>query len=223
LKAIQHFPTHKELQIDGIDYAANFYPKIQGLRFNYVIRFGSTEANSDLHTSEADRFFLKVIRSQSDLIVTTGATGRSEALKASKFAPLLLLTKQDQLHCPATQFQSEKKVFVTVSEQSFENENAEAVGSTTEPLVSWLENFMREEEFKTAVIEAGLTVTKELLAMDLAAEFCLSVTGATDSAEATTFAKDFLEKLGLRPALLQLIEAENTFLFRFDLTKEIQR
>jgi riboflavin biosynthesis pyrimidine reductase len=220
LKVIQHFPTHKELQIDD---AANFYPKIQGLRFNYVIRVGNTEANSDLNTSEADRFFLKVIRSQSDLIVTTGATARSEALKASKFAPLLLLTKQDQLHCLATQLQSEKKVFVTVSEQSFENENAEAIGSTTEPLVFWLENFMRQEGFKTAVIEAGRTVTKELLEMDLAEEFCLSVTGATDSAEATFFAKDFLEKLGLRPALFQLIEAVNTFLFRFDLTKEIQR
>jgi riboflavin biosynthesis pyrimidine reductase len=223
LKVVQHFPTHKELQLDGIDDAANFYPEIQGLRFNYVIQVGKTEANSDLSTSEADRFFLKVIRSQSDLIVTTGATARSEALKASKYAPLLLLTKQDELHCPATQLQSEQKVFVTLRGQRFENANAEAVGSTTEPLISWLENFMLEQDFQKAVVETGLTVTRELLAMDLAEEFCLSVTDATDSTEATAFANATLEKLGLRPALLQLIEAENTFLFRFDLTKEIQR
>lgn len=223
MKVIQHFPTHKELQLDGIDDAANLYPNIQGLRFNYVIRVGNTESNSDLSTSEADRFFLKVIRSQSDLIVTTGATARTEDLKASKYAPLLLLTQQDELHCPATQLQSEHKVFVTLREQRFENENAEAIGSTIEPLAAWLENFMFKRSFQAVVVEAGLTVTKELLAMALAEEFCLSVTGATDSDQATIFAKGFLEKLDLRPELLQLLEVEQTFLFRFDLTKENQR
>ena len=223
MKVIQHFPTHQELQLDGIDEAANFYPRITGLRYNYVIRVGNTAANSDLSTSEVDRFFLRVIRSQSDLIVTTGATARSETLKASKYAPLLLLTKQDELHCPATQLQSEQKVFVTLREQLIENANAEAVGSTTEPLISWLENFMLKQGFQAVVIEAGLTVNKELLAMDLAEEFCLSVTGAPDSGEATAFAEAFLVKLGLRPELLQLLEAEETFLFRFDLTKENQR
>ena len=211
------------LHLDGIDNAADFYPRMKGLRFNYVIRVGNTEANSDLSSSEADRFFLKVIRSQSDLIVTTGATARSEALKASKYAPLLLLTKQEELHCPATQLQSEKKVFVTVKDQLFENTNAKAVGLTNEPLASWIENFMLNQDFQTVVVEAGLTVTRELLAMDLAEEFCLSVTGATDSDEATIFAKSFLLELGLRPGLLQLIESEKTFLFRFDLTKENQR
>jgi hypothetical protein len=82
---------------------------------------------------------------------------------------------------------------------------------------------MLKQGFQAVVIEAGLTVTKELLAMDLAEEFCLSVTGATDSDEATIFAKSFLLELGLRPGLLQLIESEKTFLFRFDLTKENQR
>jgi hypothetical protein len=70
---------------------------------------------------------------------------------------------------------------VTLREQLIENANAEAVGSTTEPLISWLENFMLKQGFQAVVIEAGLTVTKELLAMDLAEEFCISVPGATDS------------------------------------------
>jgi riboflavin biosynthesis pyrimidine reductase len=222
LSVIQLFPTHSDLQITDIDDAAALYPRVRGLRFNYVIGIDNSEADSNLSATEADRFFLKVIRSQSDLIVTTGATARLESIKASKYAPLLVLTKQDELNCPATQFQSEQRVFVTIREQLFENTNAESLGPTTEPLASWLRDFVTNLGFKSVVVETGLNVTKELLAMDLAKEFCLSVTGTTDSAEATTFAKGFLEMLGLRPVLLQLLEAEQTFLFRFDLTKQSQ-
>ena len=223
MKVIEHLPTHREVELTSIADAAELYPRFTGLRFNYVIGVGSTNPDSSQLTSESDRFFLKVIRSQSDLIVSTGSTARSESLKASKYAPLLLLTNQNQLDCPATRDLSEQKVFVTVENQVFTNTNAESVGKTVQPLRNWLNSFIAERNFSNVVIETGLTVAKELLASEHASEFCLSVTGAKSSSDATSNAIKFLSELGTQPELIQLLEVEGTYLFRFDLTQQNQQ
>ena len=75
------------------------YLPLIGLRANLVIDTdGNTSANpsqnSDSLTSELDRQLLKHLRSISDLIVTTGATFRAENLRPSKFAPMLVLSRQ---------------------------------------------------------------------------------------------------------------------------------
>jgi riboflavin biosynthesis pyrimidine reductase len=223
LKVIKHLPIHREVEISSLVDGSAFYPRITGLRFNYVIRVGNSNPDSSKLTSESDRFFLKVIRSQSDLIVSTGSTARNESLKASKYAPLLLLTNQDQLDCPATRDPSEQKVYVTVDNQMFTNTNAVSIGETEQPLRTWLRSFTAEHNFSNIVIETGLTVTKELLASGTASEFCLSVTGANSSSDAASNAMDFLSELGTRPELIQLLEVEGTYLFRFDLTRQNQQ
>ena len=223
MKVIEHLPIHREVEVTSIADAAEFYPRISGLRFNYVIRVGSSNPDSSKLTSESDRFFLKVIRSQSDLIVSTGSTARSESLKASKYAPLLLLTNQDELNCPATREQSEQKVFVTVENQAFTNTNAVPIGKTEQPLQTWLRSFTVEHKFSNIVIETGLTVTKELLAAENSSEFCLSVTGADSPSHAASNAMGFLSELNIQPELIQLLEVEGTYLFRFDLTQQNQQ
>jgi riboflavin biosynthesis pyrimidine reductase len=222
LKVTQHFPIQRELEILSLDQAQELYPKVTGFRFNYVIRVGNTESHSNLVSSDADRFFLKAIRSQSDLIVSTGATARAESLKASKYAPLLLLTKQKRLDCPATQVESVQPVYVSVPKQHFLNSNAIALGVTTTPLSSWLIALITSKAYNCIVFESGLTVTREIINMDLAAEFCLTVTGAADSVTAISSADRFVRDLGVNPELLQLLEADQTFLFRFDLRKRTQ-
>lgn len=222
MKVTQHFPIKRELEISSIDQARELYPRVTGFRFNYVIRIGNTESHSNLVSSEADRFFLKAIRSQSDLIVSTGATARAEFLKASQYAPLLLLTKQNRLECPATQVESLQPVYVSVPEQNFLNANTFALGATTMPLSSWLKAFITGKAYDCVVFESGLTVTREIINMDLASEFCLTVTGAEDSVTAISSADRFLRDLGVNPELVQLLEADQTFLFRFDLRKRTQ-
>ena len=222
MKVTQHFPIKRELEISSIDQARELYPRVTGFRFNYVIRIGNTETHSNLVSSEADRFFLKAIRSQSDLIVSTGATARAESLKASQYAPLLLLTKQYCLDCPATQFESVQPVFVSVPEQNFLNSNAFALGATTTPLSSWLIALIAGKAYDCIVFESGLTVTREIINMDLASEFCLTVTGAVNSVTAISSADKFFIDLGVNPELVQLLEADQTFLFRFDLRKRTQ-
>lgn len=222
MKVTQHFPIQRELELLSLDQAREFYPRTKGFRFNYVIRIGSTETNSNLLSSESDRFFLKVIRAQSDLIVSTGATARTESLKASKYAPSLLITEQNHLDCPATQLESVQPVFVSVPEQSFLNSNAFALGATTTPLSSWLTGFVTGKDYDCIVVESGLTVTREIINMELAAEFCLTVTNAEDSVTAISSADKFFDELGVKPELTQLLEADQTYLFRFDLRKRTQ-
>jgi hypothetical protein len=217
LKLIEHVPTQKEIVVATIDEAKSFYPRFDGFRFNYVISANKTAINSDQISSNIDRFILRTIRSQADLIVSTGLTARTENLKASSYAPLLLLTQREALDCDATRVASEQMVYVTCDEDTFSNPNALAVGKTSEPLTVWLEEFACKHSAKSVVIECGLSLTRTLLTSPLAKEFCLSVTEANNMTLAKETAERFLNELGVKATVIQLLESEDTYLFRFDL------
>ena len=220
MKLIEHFPTHKEIVLATIDEAKLLYPRLDGFRFNYVISANRTATNSDQISSSIDRFILRTIRSQADLIVSTGLTARTENLKSSSYAPLLLLTQREALECDATRLASEQMVYVTCDEDSFSIPNALAVGKTSEPLTVWLEEFASKQSAKSVVIECGLSLTRIFLASFLAKEFCLSVTEANNMALAKETAGRFLNELAVKATLIQLLEYEDTYLFRFDLLSQ---
>ena len=112
------FPGKNELEIDtstsSVAAGHIWYPEISGARFNFVIHSVSREyQNSNSITNPIDRYFLKVIRSQSDLIITSGKTAKAEAINSSKFAPIAIITNHpDQLLIPATLEPSSNQVIV---------------------------------------------------------------------------------------------------------------
>ena len=215
-----HFPVVAEKQIQTISDLVNLYPHIDGFRFNHVVSASGTGISpSDAITSQADRFVLKAIRSVSDLIVTTGRTARAEQLIASSFAPLLILTRQATIDAPATTEQSIQKVYITCRDQRYVNLNAISVGEVEEPLDQFLNRFCAINSFRGIVLETGLLTLATLLAYDVVDEICLTVTSAKEKSESDEVSARFLTDLDIVANLVQLIQIEGDFFYRFALTK----
>ncbi len=194
------------------------YPIVLGFRFNYVISPHILEAKSDLATSPIDRIILKFIRSQSDLIVTTGLTAIQEVLNSSSFAPMLILTRSENLiEIPALRKQSNRKVYVTQKlETSYLNSQAMAIGKVQQPLADFCLSFCELNGFETVALESGLTIASEFAQAGLLTEVDLTVTGVRARQAAEEAASAFIAKL--RPAEFlhqQLLQFEDNWFFRF--------
>ena len=205
--------TQSSVDINTFEDLLPYYPELSGVRLNYVISASNKTSNSDEITSPLDRMALKAIRSQSQLIVTTGLTARNEKLRASNFADLLVITKQERINFPALEANSSQKVLVTTTTLDSNNDKAQAIGKVTGELTDW---FLREvaSKYKSIVLETGLTTAKHFAKADLLNEICLTVTGA-DVENASQLATAFLESLGVKASLVQRIDCLDTHMFRF--------
>ena len=205
--------TQSSLDINTFEDLLPYYPKLSGIRFNYVISALDETSNSDDLTSSLDRMALKAIRAQSNLIVTTGLTARNEKLRASMFADLLVITNQENIGFPALDSNSSQKILVTCTALNTANDNAQAIGKVTGELTDW---FLREvaSKYESIVLETGLTTAKYFAKADLINEVCLTVTGA-DLETASQLATEFLENLGVQASLVQRIDYLDTQMFRF--------
>jgi len=206
------------LQVSSYSDLVSFYPRLKGIRYNHVISVSSNGTNSSELTSELDRLALKAIRSQSELIVTTGQTARVEQLNASRFADLLIITNDVDLKIPALAKDSTHKVLLSVDHVDVANRNAIAVGKTTEPITDWFErSFMRD--YASIVLESGLATAILFAKATLIDELCLTVTGSKSRQEADEAVRDFSQKLGLRGTREQLLSSESTWLYRIRILK----
>lgn len=209
------FPKERNIFVESENDAISLYPPLKGFRWNYVISANCEETNSHLLTSDVDRFFLRVIRSVSDLIVCTGLTAREEQLKASKQAPMLLLTRQSHLACPITESLSEQVVYVTTPNVKYGNANTLALNPTEGDLAKWLQDFCREYAFSRIVVESGVSAGAALVEAGLIDEICLTVSNATGILLARELAEKFLKDVGAKGSAIQVLKHETTFLFRF--------
>jgi len=222
------FPNERTINIDVAepDFGAvkSWYPKIHGTRFNFVLNPNQSKSiSSDTVSDELDRFFLKLIRSQSDLIITTGETARSENLRASRLAPFAIITRHpNSLDIPATNTTSQMPVIICSTSEL-----------ETKYLNSSLSYFhLKESDFAAAVsavienlgatsvvVETGLSAAANLFKSGAIDELCLTVVDAKDRNEASLNAQLFYSELNIRVEMIQLLVSKTTFLFRFKVLK----
>ncbi len=214
----QVFPVSgTEVAFDS-EYLVVLYPKVEGLRFNFVIANGTNlDASSDNSSNKLDRELLKFIRSQSDLIITTGKTARAENLKASKFAPMLILTtSSEDLNIAAVHVNEGKPVYITQRlGTQYPSDKAIAIGGVQDELPEFVDSFCRANSFKHSVFESGMETAKIFAASGKINEVNLTLTNFTSKFDAEATAIDFLAKIGFRAELLQILRSEDTWFFRF--------
>jgi riboflavin biosynthesis pyrimidine reductase len=218
------FPGTAEVEIDpetsSLQDASHWYPRIPGIRFNYVISAAGTSAeNSNADSNELDRYFLKVIRSRSDLIITTGKTARSERLRASKLAPIVIITNQpNNLQIPATEQNSNQPVYICskiAPEHPFTNKAASWLETASDDIASIVRVVITNTNSSHTLLETGLLTFRALAAEGLVNEVCLTVTDAGSRETATRAAEDFLRTADVAAEQIQLLNAGTTWLFRF--------
>jgi len=218
------FPGSAELEIkpesSSLHDASHWYPRILGIRFNYVIdAIDRTGTNSDAASNELDRYFLRVIRSSSDLIITTGKTARAERLRSSKLAPMAIITSQpDSLNIPAIEEQSSQPVYVcseVAPKLPFGNSNAKWLEISSASIAEIVLELQKKLNSKNPLLEIGINSLRELASSDLVTEICLTVTHADSRELAVEASEGFLKSAGLVAEQLQLLNSGNTWLFRF--------
>ena len=222
------FPSQRSIEValDDTDFesVSAWYPKILGSRFNFVISLKSSGIqNSNELSNPVDRYILKAIRSQSDLIITTGKTARNENLTASKFAPLLIITKDpNNIDIPATNHSSERPVFIASPEslgRDYANPNLKFIKLHVESFAESAESVLADLESHSPVFETGMNAFRDLAIAGLIDEVCLTVTSAASNDEAESRAKDFQKGNGIQvKKILHLVSADTHF-FRFQVLK----
>jgi len=223
------FPGTTEVEIDpetsSLQDASHWYPSIPRIRFNYVINAAGTSAeNSDADSNELDRYFLKVIRSSSDLIITTGKTARSEHLRASKHAPMAIITSQpSDMEIPATEQNSDQPVYVcskVAPEEPFRNRAASWLETSTDDIAGIVREVIARTNSSHTLLETGLLTFRALAAEGLVNEVCLTVTNADSRETATRATEDFLRTADVAAEQIQLLNAGTTLLFRFGVSQQ---
>lgn len=207
-----------EIDLDSAEALRAWYPEVRGLRVNFVLARNSyLTSSSDEITSQVDRTLLKFIRSQSDLIVTTGKTARAENLAASNYANLLIVTNSDEpFAIPATKSNKGLPVMLTQRlETNYPNVSAGAIGKIQELITHFVIAFCRANSYTRPVLEAGPTTIREFAKSSLIAEMNLTVTGASERIEAEALAVSFLREVEFESELIQILRHENNWFFRF--------
>lgn len=223
------FPGSAEVQIDpktsSLQVASHWYPSIPGIRFNYVINAtGTPTENSDADSNELDRYFLRVIRSSSDLIITTGKTARSEELRASKLAPMAIITSQpNSLQIPATEQNSDQPVYVCSKvgpELPFTNSKASWLETASDDIANIVRAVIARTDSSNTVVETGLLTFAALASEDLVNEVCLTVTNGESKESATKASENFLNATNVIAEQIQVLNAGTTWLFRFRVSQQ---
>lgn len=208
------------ISLDDSSDLEHWYPKVDGVRFNFVISNGAslTEPSDNL-SNTADRALLRFIRSQSDLIITTGKTARAESLSASKYAPMLIITKStEELDFPAATDPTGTNVYITQRLGTvYPSEKALAIGGFQESVPTFVQSFCRANNFVRPVLESG-TETARLFGIEsMIAEADLTLVGFTNQDEAHKAARELLEQISFAsPRVVQVLRFENTWFFRFE-------
>jgi riboflavin biosynthesis pyrimidine reductase len=170
---------------------ARDYGICAGWRLNFAIdalgaSFGHSGKSEDV-SSELDRLLLGKLRSQSDVIVTSGKTARIEKYRSSKHAPIAIFTTSGDLDSvPAiqgTQFFTPLVLTPTSQVERVENLLSD-VDVRVLPLrqlddaAAWptaIGNEIRGAGFQSPILESGLSTLKSFIASGVIHEICLSV------------------------------------------------
>ncbi|WP_138315524.1 dihydrofolate reductase family protein [Rhodoluna limnophila] len=169
--------------------------------------------SSDGISNREDRAMLGYLRSQSDLIVTTGATARAENYRSSKYAPLAIITtgSVDLSSIPAMQDSSIFSHYLITTKPNarlakFTNVPEEHVLVVRDLQAAFLaiENLISVNPIAKILFEGGPLVTQELLRFKPETRFILTVSGVSPGAieVAETFVQNrFGTALSDRPSI----------------------
>lgn len=222
------YPDKRQLEIDPavtpVQIGEQWYPKLAGPRFNFVLRDESGHrTNSNSISNSIDRYFLKVIRWNSDLIISTGETARSENLRASKYAPIAIISNHpDDLGIPATLEQSGLVVAIcsrTDQKIRYPNSNTKFIKLQSTAISESISEVIDSFGSTSPVVEVGPTSAQQLARVHFFDEICLTVASSPSELSATQTAETFLKKLGAEAQLLQLLCSNETYFFRFRVLK----
>ena len=197
-----------------------WYPVVKGFRLNFVFSANQSDENSDSSSNSLDRIILKFIRSQSDLILTSGKTARNESLRSSTYAPLLIITNSDdQFEIHAVTAQSKQSVYLTQRLGTlYPNSNALAVGVFQGSPTKFAKSFCLSNSFHSVVLETGLSLTREFAEDNQIHEVDLTVTKVQTREVAIEMANEFLVTIGIEQfSLLQLLRNSDSWFFRFEI------
>ena len=223
------FPGTAELEIEpetsSLQDASHWYPRFLGIRFNYVLdAIDRAATNSDVASNKLDRYFLRVIRSSSDLIITTGKTARTERLRSSKLAPMAIITSQpDSLNIPAIEEQSSQPVYVcseVAPKLPFGNSNAKWLKISSTSIAEIVDEVLAKLNSKSPLLEIGINSLRELASPNLVNELCLTVTNAASRDLAIAASESFLKSVGSVAEQIQLLNSGNTWIFRFRVSQQ---
>jgi riboflavin biosynthesis pyrimidine reductase len=228
MRVVEIQPGSRIVEIDpdksSLEHVALWYPKILGTRFNFVVSAtGDLSSSSSKATNLMDRYFLRAIRSVSDLIITTGKTARSENLNSSIFAPLAILTNRpNELEIAATSIKSLNPVIICSSiayTRAYKNNNVEFLSVTSAGISETVKSIVSILKKTSSLLEVGLSTASGLGAGNVFDEVCLSVTAATSREHAHDIAQEFLNSINVRAELAQLLESDDLYLFRYQVLK----
>jgi riboflavin biosynthesis pyrimidine reductase len=208
-----------EVSMDNTQQLKACYPVVKGFRLNFVVSAEETFENSDASSNSLDRIILKFIRSQSDLILTSGKTARSESLRSSTYAPLLIITKTEVLFdIPAVTAESTQGVYLTQKLGTlYPNSKALAVGLFQGSPSKFAKSFCLSNNFDSIVLETGLSLSREFAEANQINEVDLTVTKVQSQEVAIEMANEFLVTIGIQQSsLLQLLRNEDSWFFRFE-------
>lgn len=218
------YPGSKSRDIDPrtntFEEVADWYPPITGLRINYLISAtGTTSATSHDITNSIDRYFLKAIRAASELIITTGKTARAENLRASRFAPLAILTNRpDELQIPATQIDSQLPVLIASHNKlsiDYQNTAVKFLQLNSHETAPSVQEIIDHVASSKTLVETGLIVSAELVKFGRIQEICLTVVAAKSLEQAQVAAEAYKQSLGAVCEQVLILRAETTYFFRF--------
>ena len=199
---------------EDVSDLSKYFPRLGGCRWSYVISAKPKKAStSDEVTSKADRLVLKTIRSNSDLIITTGKTAVAEQLNASSYAPMMVLTNNSAIDFPALRIPSQHQILLSIENGRFQNPNVICLGSTSDTLTNWLQN--KTHDYASKVYEGGFETGIDLVKAGFINQICLSVTSSESFTESLDTAHEFLSRTARNLLLVQSLECENTWFFTF--------
>lgn len=187
------FEAHPGLTIEEQSWLiAKEYGICNGWRVNFAVdqsgaSFGASGSSSDVST-ELDRILLGRLRSQADVIVTSGKTARAEKYKSSKHAPIAIFTTTGNLDAvPAiqgTQYFTPLVITPHTSidsvQQSLSDVDARILafdsvldGSSWPNAVAQL---IQREGFQSPILESGATTIRQFVRNGVIDELCLTIT-----------------------------------------------
>jgi riboflavin biosynthesis pyrimidine reductase len=170
---------------------AKEYGICNGWRVNFAIdqngaSFGVSGNSSDVSTA-LDRVLLGKLRSQADVIVTSGKTARIEKYKSSKYAPIAIFTKTGQLdEVPAIQGTQYFTPLVLTPRASLSEVQA-ALADVDVRIVSFdsdsesetwpaaVAQIIQHEGFQSPILESGGASLREFLKSGVVDELCITI------------------------------------------------
>jgi len=166
------------------------YEPFIGVRLNLAVFgeavSGTTGTSNDVSNS-VDRSLLRHLRSQADVIVTSGETARAEGLKPSKFAPLVVLTNAEDLtgldallHTAGassvtllTQQSNAQTLLLCANEANSSVKVSAAETLEPQAVLAWLQF----QGYRRILVEFGPTLISLWSEANLIDEVCLTQTG----------------------------------------------